>query len=392
MTIVPPTAVADSARTLDATLPSGRFGASAVWDGSNVHVFGGQTGGDCSDGSCTNQILRFDPNTGFLSIVGATLPTGRKGTGAIWDGQNAYVFGGYDGDGLQQIVRYDPVTETVAVMDSILWDVHVFGSAIWDGSHAYLFGGWQDAGRIVRYHPATDTVTNMTARLPTPRVYTSAVWDGTNAYIFGGELCESGSCNEVQYDEVVRYHPGSDSIAVMNAKLPTPRYGTSAVWDGTAAYIFGGAACSLGTCNEGWSAYSQTLRYSPSADTMSEMDACLPSGSIFPVSAWTGQSAYLFGGVGLNQVVEYRPGSALPHDHCGEAPTSPSDSAPASSAPTMDASNASPSAPTDRPPPPGKVPGENTGEGSSRSGTVALVAIGAVSLAGLAWWALRPRR
>lgn len=42
--------------------------------------------------------------------MNATFPTGRDGTSAVWDGSNAYVFGGSNTDGnLNQIVRYTPL-------------------------------------------------------------------------------------------------------------------------------------------------------------------------------------------------------------------------------------------------------------------------------------------
>jgi hypothetical protein len=87
---------------MTATLPPGRFHTSAVWDGTNAYVFGG-----CAAGACpSNLIVRYNPSTNTVTTMSATLPTGRGDTSAVWDGTNAYVFGGHDGSGLNQIVRY----------------------------------------------------------------------------------------------------------------------------------------------------------------------------------------------------------------------------------------------------------------------------------------------
>jgi hypothetical protein len=45
-------------------------------------------------------------------------------------------------------------------------------------------------------------------------------------------------CTET--DEILRYDPAKDQVTLMAARLPTERYGASAVWAGPDAYVFGG--------------------------------------------------------------------------------------------------------------------------------------------------------
>ena len=92
-----------------------------------------------------------------------------------------------------------------------------------------------------------ESVTVMSATLPSKRSSTSAVWNGTYAYVFGGGS-ESSAINQI-----VRYNPSTDTVTVMSATLPTGRGINAAVWTGTYAYIFGGY--------DGYSCLNQILRY-----------------------------------------------------------------------------------------------------------------------------------
>src|SRR5688572_24162344 len=126
-------------------------------------------------------ILAEGVNASVLTTMPATLPTARSYGTAVWDGSNAYVFGGWDGWYLNQVVRYNPSANTVTTMGASLPTSGTNGaSAVWDGSNAYVFGGYRSAfiSTIVRYNPATDTATVALSTLPSGRDDTVAVWDG----------------------------------------------------------------------------------------------------------------------------------------------------------------------------------------------------------------------
>jgi N-acetylneuraminic acid mutarotase len=89
---------------------------------------------------------------------------------------------------------------------------------------------------VLRYDPEGGNVRIMDARLPEPKYHTSAVWTGKKAYVFGGR-------NETAVvDEILEFDPGSDEVSVFSKRLPSGRERTSAVWTGEHAYIFGGQA------------------------------------------------------------------------------------------------------------------------------------------------------
>ncbi len=197
------------------SLPEGLAYASAVWDGEDsVFVFGG-----LSNSGTKETILRVNLTTSVpgnrCTDTGITLSSGRYATSAIYDAVNdtAYIFGGIDGTGthLQDIVRW----------------------------------------------PRLGVPANFGIK-PSPRAFTSAVWDDSqrNAYIFGGE----GGPSQL-FDEVILFRPDSvipEAKVLLNAKLPTPRSGTSSVFDGTYAYVIGGRSLN--------GSISEIVRFNPNGD------------------------------------------------------------------------------------------------------------------------------
>jgi hypothetical protein len=151
---------------MSATLPSGRYGTSAVWDGTNAYIFGG------SDGSNRlNEIVRYNPSLDQVTLMSAVLPSGNSGASAIWNGTYAYIFGGYDGTiWLNQIVKYSPTLGTVESMSETLPSGRSLTSAIWNGTYAYIFGGGTQtifSNQILRYGPNTPPNTPTTPSGPT---------------------------------------------------------------------------------------------------------------------------------------------------------------------------------------------------------------------------------
>ncbi|HEV8359869.1 MAG TPA: hypothetical protein VGR28_05360, partial [Candidatus Thermoplasmatota archaeon] len=114
LSISVPPARADATSVLSAALPTARDATSAVWDGSNAYIFGGYD----NVSSYLNQVARYDPSTDTLTTMTAAFPTERGWTSAVWDGSNAYIFGGYNNTAsyLNQILRYNPATDTATLM------------------------------------------------------------------------------------------------------------------------------------------------------------------------------------------------------------------------------------------------------------------------------------
>jgi predicted GH43/DUF377 family glycosyl hydrolase len=233
----------------------------------SVHIFGGNTAFNWLD-----ETFKFNPSTETVTTLPATLPTARTGTSAIWSGQSVYIFGGFYFDGsdhyLDQIVKFNPASGTMTTLSAKLPTGRVDTSAIWDGTNAYIFGGSSGGNQIIKFNPSTESVTTLPATLPSARYATSAIWDGTNAYIFGGMT--SGT---TQSDQILKFNPSTETITTLLVKLPTARGYMSAIWDGSNAYIFGGTYYD-GT---GFVYLDQIIKFNPTSGTVTTLPATLPS-------------------------------------------------------------------------------------------------------------------
>jgi N-acetylneuraminic acid mutarotase len=264
----------------------------STWDGADVYIFGGTSHID----GPFDTIFKYTPSTGEVSSMSAVLPDPVCDFSAVWTGHYEYIFGGYVAPlhTSDKIVRYEPSTDTIVVMGAKLptYAFPIYSmAAVWDGNYAYLFGGYDGYSyfdQILRYDPINDQITTMSAKLPVGTKWMSAVWSGTYAYIFGGRTPYGAS------DQIVRYDSIHDSVAVMTAKLPVGILVTSAVWAGSCAYIFGGSDIN----NQ---VQSSILKYDPASDIVTAVDN-LPSPRRFTSAVWAGNGAYIFGGEDSNRI------------------------------------------------------------------------------------------
>ncbi len=269
----------------------GRAGSEAIWTGSAAYIFGGDLGGI----DFTNEIVRFDPATETVSVVGH-LP-GHQGATAIWTGSTAYVFGvqipGQDAFP-NRIFRFDPDTLNGAVLPGALPDWFDVGSAaVWTGNYAYIFGGWNcedlppappclpgkvPESHINRFDPVTQTATRMSATLPGLEYGVTAVWSGTYVYLTG-----------LGDNNIYRYDPASDTLTMLAATTPA-RGAAAAVWDGTYMFLFGGF-------DDDGSAVDAIIRFDPVTGYVVTLPGVLPAPlGAMPAIIVNWCTAYLFGG------------------------------------------------------------------------------------------------
>jgi hypothetical protein len=130
------------ATTIATTLPSSRMFTSAVWDGGNfVYIFGGE---EDWHWAFLDEILRLDIRDESITVLPVTLPSGLMGTSAIWDGQYAYVIGGYSGSPRNEIYRFDPLMNSITQVGYLPYAGSYWASAVYDGRYGYIFGGYDD--------------------------------------------------------------------------------------------------------------------------------------------------------------------------------------------------------------------------------------------------------
>jgi hypothetical protein len=92
--------------------PAARAHHVAVWTGSRMIVWGGQTGAAPTDNTNTGAI--YDPETySWTAMSTVNAPTARHDATAVWTGTVMIVWGGYDGsDYLASGAVYDPAANT----------------------------------------------------------------------------------------------------------------------------------------------------------------------------------------------------------------------------------------------------------------------------------------
>lgn len=282
-------------------MPSAISFATAVWDGTCAYIFGGST-----QSGPLSEILRYNPTSDTFSTMLTILPDPVCDMPAIWTGTYAYVFGGYmaPSQTSDKIVRYDPSTDTITVMNAKLptYGFPVYSmSAVWDGNYAYLFGGY-GSDDILKYDPTNDQITTTNAHLPTATKWTSAVWTGQYAYIFGGRH-SSGVTNQI-----VKYDPIADYATPVSATLPENVMATSAVWTGSHAYIFGGRTIQNIDSNG-------IFKYNPSDDTCVALEETLPTPRAETCAVWNNHNAFIFGGslppTFFDDIIRFTPGNTL---------------------------------------------------------------------------------
>jgi hypothetical protein len=309
--------------------PDTLMGASAVraiYDGGSlpveqIYIIGGvisETGPDFSD-----KVWRYDP-TSDTYVDHCDLPRDIAYTSAVYEPTNGviYVFGGLDEneEARDEIIKVHPTTlddctdEPVQALETERYGTSAVYLDTWDT--ILVFGGVDTQAtpdylnEILVWQPGLgDAVKILGFDLPQEMAFTSAVTYGSGiaqaAFVFGGQ--ESSSS---YLDEIVKVHRPGGSWAsgnLVSAFLPTERSGTSATFDGTYGYVFGGKDDS--------GRFKDILRFNPRESVEGAVvKLCyqLPAGLQYTAAAYaedTLKGIYVFGGGTpdpADYVVKYR--------------------------------------------------------------------------------------
>jgi hypothetical protein len=172
--------------TGDGVSPEGIQGASAVWTGTELIVWGGSYGMDTGSGS------RYHPGTNTWSAISTDgAPSARSDHAAVWTGSRMIVWGGRNNAySLDDGASYDPASDTWAALPPA---VGLGGrsdhDAVWTGSEVVVWGGSHglDALPGGRYDPATQQWKAFpTLNQPQGENGSKVVWSGTDVIVWGG--------------------------------------------------------------------------------------------------------------------------------------------------------------------------------------------------------------
>ncbi|HEU5179852.1 MAG TPA: MopE-related protein, partial [Candidatus Polarisedimenticolia bacterium] len=266
--------------------PEGRFGHSAVWTGSVMLIWGGQ-----SYGGFLNPGGQYEPATDTWSPISALgQPNPRSSHSAIWTGSRMLVWGGagYVGPNFVHLNTgglYDPVTNTWSATSTLnAPSARLDHSAIWTGTRMIVWGGMADSventGRS--YDPVGDTWGNVaTMNAPSARKGHQAIWTGSRMIVWGGGFNTGGS-----------YNPANDHWSpTSTTNAPSARSGSTAVWTGSKMIVWGGLPTAGGvSVNTGGQYDPAGNSWTPTSSTQ-EVTA-----RIDHTAVWTGNEMIIWGG------------------------------------------------------------------------------------------------
>ncbi len=333
--------------------PAPRYGHTAVWTGTDLIVWGGTATSMAANGidPTFNDGARFNAATGVWTTLPAlNAPTGRYGHTAVWTGTEMIIWGGQRLESmfgmpamtttLNSGARYNPLTNVWSTIDvASAPTARSKHTTVWAGSpvnRMIVWGGSFDGGPMSIntggcYDPGTDSWTATSfMNAPMGSYGHAAVWSGNEMIVSGGQLM-TGS----------RYYPLSNSWAPMTVTpSATPPYGSSptavwangemlsylnnphsfssyspiadvwqtlttvglpfgsatptkptAVWSGREMIVWGVASSSGAT-----SSTTSGARYSPTAGAWTTMETSGAPSIPYGSSAWTGSEMLLWGG------------------------------------------------------------------------------------------------
>jgi N-acetylneuraminic acid mutarotase len=283
----------DSWRPLSyAGAPENAPGYSAVWLGDRLFVWGGGRTNYFGWSPTGPTGGLYDPITDTwapVSTKDAPHPM-LMGNSAVWDGSEVLIFGGYE-YGIERGKAYAPAANrwrTLSVHDAP--SPRSDHAAVWTGSRMLIWGGeyvqfdpedWPFAlshspfNDGFAYDPTSDTWSEISTRgAPTPRSSARTAWTGRELLVWGGWGYADVSAGG-------RYDPVADTWHTIAAHDGAPAQAT-AVWTGEELLVWGDR---------------YGARYSPDTDRWAPMSSSSDTWSFFGriASHWTGSEMLIWG-------------------------------------------------------------------------------------------------
>jgi N-acetylneuraminic acid mutarotase len=281
-------------------MPDARDGHTAVWTGSEMLVWGGNSGEGVSGTG-----LRYDPTTdSWTPMPDSGAPSARNNHKAIWTGTEMIVWGGIGGTGAYQATggRFNPATGTWTPtrVNGTQPEARIFHTLVWTGSDVIVWGGHNNLGTLLstggRYNPASDTWTpTSTVNAAMARAAHSAIWTGSEMVVYGGYWTDASTLANGG-----RYFPATDSWIPISISATTRR-DHAAFWTGTDMLVWGGYSVQnfpqLNTITK----LNSGFRYNPVTGTTvsTKLDATTPAARFNFAAAFTGNRLIVWGGEGM---------------------------------------------------------------------------------------------
>ena len=277
--------------------PSSRSDHTAVWTGSQMIIWGGaeQSGYSTTGG-------KYAPSNGLWSAVTTTgAPTPRTGHIAVWTGNYMVVWGGINADGLlNDGAIYDPTADQWTSLNIANPPTARTGAtAVWTGTRLIIWGGQGTSGALGDGAELVfsgsglplqwNTLSSVNA--PSSRQKHTAVWTGSKMIVWGGRNGSNPLSDGAAYDPAT-----SSWITISTTNAPTARYGHNAIWSGQQMLIVSGTGAS--------SELASGNAYDPLTDQWSALSSSgSPAARTAAASVWSGTELIIFGGRASDQSV-----------------------------------------------------------------------------------------
>jgi N-acetylneuraminic acid mutarotase len=287
-----------------------RSGHAAVWTGSEMIVWGGQTNSQAFGNSVfLDDGARYNPLADTWTAISRTsAPSARANHVGVWTGTELLVWGGSIGNSFPKFndgARYSPAMDSWhPITTNGAPSARSSALAVWTGAEMIVWGGndhnFQDHNDGARYNPQTDSWVPMAPNNGTGELGPeTAVWTGTQMIVWG---FNQGACG--------RYDPSSNAwLPISTNGAPSPRAHHCAIWTGGKMIIWGGDS------------YDQAdvflqdgAAYDPANDIWRPLSGSgVPIARNFATAVWTGKEMIVWGGLGdagyLNDGGVYKPDS-----------------------------------------------------------------------------------
>ncbi len=272
-----------SATSTGTGVPAARFAHTAVWTGSVMIVWGGNTGS-----GLLNSGARYNPGTNAWTATstGANLPVARGSHTAVWTGTVMSVWGGSGSSGAVNTGgNYNPSTNAWAAtsVGTNVPSARYSHTAVWSGTEMLVWGGVGADNAPHRYNPSTNTWSTggTSAATPSARWTHTAIWTGNEMIVWGGNV-------GIGANDGGRYSPSTDTwTATSVGTVPGARANHVGVWTGSEMVVWGSVGSTGG-------------RYTPATDSWAptSQGANVPDARTYPTAVWTGTRMIVWGGVG----------------------------------------------------------------------------------------------
>jgi putative cell wall-binding protein/N-acetylneuraminic acid mutarotase len=288
-------AATDSWRAIPEAPIEPRWAHEAVWADGQMMVYGGSAGADHL-AECFADGAAYNPTLDTWGEIPTGPASGACGVGIVWDGDELIVWGGIEADTdvgpmsepVNEGARWHPSTgEWTPIAPNPIGARSGHG-AVWTGDRMIVFGG-SDAQNDPRneaaaYDPVTDEWTSLPEPPIAPRFNAVVEWTGEEVLVIGGTIDGEPQSDGAAYDPATDTWRTVPDMPGQHAQ-PVGDYDADRGW----LFVVGG---DRDTPDE-----PAAVAYSPATDEWHEL-AALPGGHRVNHTVTAVDALFVFGGQG----------------------------------------------------------------------------------------------